>query len=212
MANKKQTMNEGSTAQQPMTGGGGNTTTTQGNSPNESMPRSTTSGGPTSRPTTSGMAATGSSGGGGGGSAAGAAVARSIYDQAKETAGQAYEVAAEKATTKLEEQKSNISDGLASIAGSVRQVSDNLRGPDVQDGISKVAAEYSQTAAQKIENVANYFEKKNVREMYGDLQSFARRNPAAFVGGAFVLGVLAARFLKSGGRSMNRDTGARDGN
>lgn len=137
-----------------------------------------------------------------GGAGAGTAVAKSLYDQAKETAGQAYEVAAEKATTKLEEQKTNLSGGLASIAGSVRQVSDNLRGPDVQDGISKFAAEYSEVAATKIEGVANYFERKNVRDMYADLEKFARRNPAVFVGGAFALGLLAARFLKSGSRSF----------
>lgn len=133
-----------------------------------------------------------------GGTAAGTAAARSLYDTAKETAGQAYEVAAEKATTKLEEQKTNLSGGLASVADSVRHVSENLRGPDVQDSISKFTAEYSDVAARKIEDVANYLERKNVSEMYRDLEGFARRNPAVFVGGAFALGLIAARFLKSG--------------
>ncbi len=142
-----------------------------------------------------------------GGTGAGTATARSLYDQAKETAGQAYEVAAEKATTKLEEQKTTLSGGLASIAGSVRSVSENLRGPDVQDGISKATAQYSELAAKKIEGIANYFEHKDVRQMYGDLENFARRNPAVFVGGAFALGLIAARFLKSG--SDTRNTGSR---
>lgn len=154
---------------------------------------------------TSGMSSTsgstGMSSSSGGGIGAGTATARSLYDQAKETAGQAYEVAADKATTKLEEQKTSISGGLAAIAGSVRQVGENLKGPDVQDSISKFTADYSGLAAQKIENVANYFERKNVREMYSDLESFARTNPAVFVGGAFALGLLAARFLKSGART-----------
>lgn len=135
---------------------------------------------------------------GNGGTGTGTATARSLYDQAKETAGQAYDVAAEKASTKLEEQKSNLSGGLATVADSVRKVSDNLRGPDVQDGISKFTAEYSDLAARKIEGVANYFEQKSVREMYSDLENFARRNPAVFIGGAFALGLMAARFLKSG--------------
>lgn len=152
----------------------------------------------------SGMSTTSSAGGGTG---AGTATARSFYDQAKETAGQAYEVAAEKATTKLEEQKTNLSGGLASVAGSVRQVSENLRGPDVQDAISKFTAEYSEVAARKIEDVANYFDHKSVRDMYSDVGNFARRHPAAFVGGAFVLGLLAARFLKSDARSQHFGTG-----
>jgi hypothetical protein len=137
---------------------------------------------------------TASSGSGG----AATAAARSFYDQAKETAGQAYEVAAEKAATKLEEQKTTISGGLSSVAESVRQVGENLKGPDVQDSISKFTAEYSQAAARKIEDVANYLEKKDVREMYADLENFGRRNPAVFVGGAFALGLITARFLKSG--------------
>ena len=40
------------------------------------------------------------------------ATARSLVDQAKETAGQAYEAVTEKAATKLDEQKSTLSDGL----------------------------------------------------------------------------------------------------
>ncbi len=143
-------------------------------------------------------------------SGAGTAVARSFYDQAKDTAGQAYEVAAEKATTKLEEQKTNLSGGLSSIADSVRKVGENLRGPDVQDGITKFTSDYSGKAAEKIEGVANYFERKNVREMYSDLEGFARRNPMAFIGGAFALGLLTARFLKSGSSqasdTFNRST------
>ena len=112
--------------------------------------------------------------------------------------------AAEKATNKLEEQKSTLSGGLATVADSVRKVSENLRGPDVQDGISKFTAEYSYTAARKIEDIANYFEQKSVREMYSDVENFARRNPAVFVGGAFALGLLVSRFIKSGPSGSSR--------
>ncbi len=144
-----------------------------------------------------------------GGTAAGTATARSFYDQAKESAGQAYEAAADKASTKLDEQKSNLSGGLSAVADSVRKVGDNLRGPDVQDGISKFTAEYSDAAATKIENIANYFDQKSVREMYSDVENFARRNPAVFVGGAFALGLLLSRFLKSGADSQWSDQESR---
>jgi hypothetical protein len=136
-------------------------------------------------------------------SGTGAATARSLYDQAKETANEAYEVAAEKATTKLEEQKTTLSSGLSTVADSVRRVSQNLKGPDVKDGMAKFTAEYSDTAAKKIEQVANYFEQKDVRAMYNDVENFARRNPAMFIGGAFALGLIAARFLKSSPPNQN---------
>jgi len=225
MANKKQTTTEGS-GEQMTTGGSGNLGSTKpsntaggGNTPNRSNIGQTTSTHPVSSESSfgqsdpgrsdmgrsssaqsgpgragTGMATTTNTGGGAG---AGTAAARSLYEQAKETAGQAYEIAAEKATTKLEEQKTTLSGGLSTIAESVRKVGENLRGPDVQEGLSKYTAEYSGKAAEKISGVADYFEQKSVREMYSDLENYARRNPVAFIGGAFALGLLTARFLKS---------------
>jgi len=125
------------------------------------------------------------------------ATARSLVDQAKETAGQAYEAVTEKAATKLDEQKSTLSDGLSTVADSVRQVGENLGSSRTDSGLAEAAAKYTNTAAQKLEDVAGYFETRNVREMARDLEGFARRNPAVFLGAAFGLGFLAARFLKS---------------
>lgn len=127
----------------------------------------------------------------------GTATARGFYDQAKETAGQAYEVVSEKAVTKIDEQKSTLSDGLSTVADSIRQVGDNLGSAKTDSGLAESAAKYTQTAAQRIEDIAGYFETKSVRDMARDLESFARRNPVVFLGAAFGLGFLAARFLKS---------------
>lgn len=130
-------------------------------------------------------------------SGAATAPARSIYDQAKETAGKAYGAVADQTARKLDEQKSTLSDGLATVADSVRQVSDNLGSSKTESGLAEAAAKYTGTAAGKIESIAGYFERKGVREMTRDLEGFARRNPAIFLGAAFGLGLLAARFLKS---------------
>lgn len=128
-----------------------------------------------------------------------AATARSLYDQAKETAGNAYGVVTDRATEKLDEQRSTVSGGLNVVADGVRQVSSNLASSRTESGLAEAAARYTDTAARKIENAANYFENKNVRDMAHDLEGFARRNPAIFIGAAFGLGVLVARFLKSSG-------------
>jgi len=125
------------------------------------------------------------------------ATARSFYDQAKETAGQAYEAVTDKAATKLDEQKSTLSGGLSTVADSFRQVGQNLGSSKTESGLAEAAAKYTDTAAQKIENVAGYFESRGVRDMARDLENFARRNPAIFFGAAFGLGFLVARFLKS---------------
>lgn len=125
--------------------------------------------------------------------------AKGLIDQAKNTAGQAYEVAAEKATTKIEEKKTDLASGLTSVADTIRQVSSTLRDTDEQTGVTDTAAKYSDSLAKQIEQISNYFERSDVREMVGDVEKFARKNPAVFIGGAFAVGLLAARFLKSSG-------------
>jgi len=131
------------------------------------------------------------------GTGAATATAKTLIDQAKETASQAYDAVTDKAATKLDEQKSTLSGGLSTVAESVRQVGENLNSSTTESGLAEAAAKYTNTAAQKLEDVAGYFETRNVREMARDLEGFARRNPAVFLGAAFGLGFLAARFLKS---------------
>jgi len=155
-------------------------------------------GGTTSDSSLSRGTGTGSSvGSGSGSSGAATATARSLIDQAKETASQAYGAVTDKAATKLDEQKSTLSEGLSTVANSVRQVGENLGSSQTESGLAEAAAKYTNNAAQKLDDVAGYFETKNVREMARDLEGYARRNPAVFLGAAFGLGFLAARFLKS---------------
>jgi len=157
------------------------------------------------------------------GSSSGAATApaKTLIDQAKETASQAYDAVTDKAATKLDEQKSTLSGGLSTVAESVRQVGENLNSSTTESGLAEAAAKYTNTAAQKLEDVAGYFETRNVREMARDLEGFARRNPAVFLGAAFGLGFLAARFLKStplkydtayAGREFSSSTAKRESN
>ncbi|HEX8636894.1 MAG TPA: hypothetical protein VF692_02440 [Pyrinomonadaceae bacterium] len=123
--------------------------------------------------------------------------ARGLIDTAKSTAGQAYGVATEKATTVIDERKGDLASGLTTVADTIRQVGSTLRETDEQTGITDTAAQYGDSLAQQIEKISQYFERSDVRVMVRDVETFARRNPAVFVGGAFALGILAARFLKS---------------
>lgn len=129
--------------------------------------------------------------------------ARGLYDQAKNTAGQAYGVATQKATEVLEEKKGGLAEGLSGVVETIRQVGDTLRENEGQTPITGKAAEYGDTLAQQIEKVSNYFERNDVRTMVRDVESFARRNPAVFIGTAFALGLLTARFLKASPRNLS---------
>jgi hypothetical protein len=126
---------------------------------------------------------------------------KDVLNQAKESTGQvasqAYGIAAEKATSKIDEQKTNLAQGLTSVADSIRKMGENLRGSE-QTGVAGVTAKYSDSIATQVEQLSGYLDRKDLRELSSDVERFARRNPAVFLGGAFALGLLAARFLKSG--------------
>lgn len=122
---------------------------------------------------------------------------KELFNQAKDTAGQAYEKVSEQATSKITVQKENLAHGLTSVADGIRQMGENLRGGEQKTPIADLTAKYGDSLANQVEQISNYIEKKDLRELLKDVEVFARRNPAVFVGGAFALGVAAARFLKS---------------
>lgn len=128
---------------------------------------------------------------------------KEVYGQAKEKAGQTvsqvYGQATEKASEKINEQKSSFAQGLSSLADNLRQMDENLRQSDKETPIAGVTAKYGDTLADQVQRVADYLESKDARAMVSDVEGFARRNPAVFIGGAFAAGLLLARFLKSSG-------------
>ncbi len=122
--------------------------------------------------------------------------------QAKEkgsaVASQAYGIAAQKATEAIDEHKASLTQGLTSVADTIRQVGDNLKGAQEPTGVANIAAQYTTTAAKKVEELSGYLDRRDFKGLVRDLENTAHRNPAIFLGGAFALGILAARFFKSG--------------
>jgi hypothetical protein len=120
-----------------------------------------------------------------------------LVDQMRSSASDTFKTVKSNTTAKLEEQKSTLSTGLMTVADNIRQLGSNLSGAQANDPLTRIAADYSETAAQKLRSAADYFNSHDVETMYRDVEGLTRRNPAVFVGGAFALGFLAARFLKS---------------
>jgi len=123
--------------------------------------------------------------------------ASGILDKAKETASGTYDAVANQATSKIEERKGELSTGLKTLADTFRKSGSDLKNAQQKTPLTDVTARYSGVAADQIENVADYFERKDLRAMMRDAEGFARRNPAIFLGAAFALGMAAARFFKS---------------
>jgi hypothetical protein len=114
---------------------------------------------------------------------------------------------ADKAFTAVDDQKAALTNGLTSVADSMRKLSGTLTEAE-PNTLTEYSARYAEAAAGKVEDVARYFETADLKTVASDVESYARRNPAVFVGSAFVLGLLAARFMKSsGGRSASAQGG-----
>jgi hypothetical protein len=117
-----------------------------------------------------------------------------IKNQASEFVDAAKDVASE-ATDKLKQtvdsQKSAGADYVGSLAGTIRRAAKEF------DGDLPIAGSYIRKAASQVEGVADTIRTGNFRDLVRGAQSFARRQPTAFLGMAVLAGFGVVRFLKS---------------
>jgi hypothetical protein len=104
------------------------------------------------------------------------------------------------ATSQLTNQKNRASEGLGSVAQAVRQSGQQLR-----EGQHDSIARFTDQAADQIERLNQKLRDKDITELFDDVQRLARREPALFIGGAFAVGLLGARFFKSSARAQERE-------
>lgn len=114
-----------------------------------------------------------------------------VQEQASETADRARQ----KATENLSHQKERATSQLDSVTSALHTTSDSLRDQQ-QDSIASIV----DSAADQVERLSSYVRSRSVGELMDDVQDVARREPALFIGGAAMLGIIGARFLKSSQR------------
>jgi hypothetical protein len=103
-------------------------------------------------------------------------------------------------SSRVDEQKNRAADGLGGIADVIRSASDELRNEN------ETLASYVDMASDHMKRVADQIRQKGIADMLDDVQVFARQRPVLFVGGAFLVGIGIARFLKSSAdRNSMRD-------
>jgi hypothetical protein len=103
--------------------------------------------------------------------------------------------AKEQARAQYDEKKGAAVGELGALASSLRRVVDDLGTSNPNNMSGKVVS----TIADRLESFGQSLEGKDLDHVVRDVETFARRNPAAFLGGAVALGFLASRFLKSSG-------------
>ncbi len=102
--------------------------------------------------------------------------------------------------------KDQVAGRLEDVAGSIRGVGERLGEEQVD-----LLARYADRAAEKVEEATRYLRETDLEELLADTREFARRRPEVFLGGAFVVGLLFARFLKSSAERLEDNGGRRGG-
>lgn len=117
-----------------------------------------------------------------------------VLQQASQKASEIADQARTQVISKLDDQKEAAAGSLGSVAQALRQTGQQFRDQD-QQPFGQVA----ESAADMVDRFSGFLSERDIHQLIGEAESFARRQPALFIGGAFALGLLAARFLKSSG-------------
>jgi ElaB/YqjD/DUF883 family membrane-anchored ribosome-binding protein len=97
-----------------------------------------------------------------------------------------------KATSQLNQQKERATEGLGNVAQAVRSSTERLREQQYD-----TVAQFVERAADQIERFSTHLRDRDINELVGEAQRFARQQPAVFIGSSFAAGLLAARFIKA---------------
>jgi polyhydroxyalkanoate synthesis regulator phasin len=90
------------------------------------------------------------------------------------------------------DQKNVAASRMEGVAHALRAASD-----DLQNQGQPTFAEYSRHVAEGLESMAESLGRRDVDDVVGSVEDFARARPVAFLGGAVVAGFALARFMKS---------------
>ena len=112
-----------------------------------------------------------------------------IVDQAKAQLADA----ADKARGVADDQKRYLAGQIGGVADAMSRVADDL---EASDGPS---SHYARMIADNAEKLSSTVRDKSVDDLIGIAQDFGRRQPAAFIGAAALLGFVASRFVMASG-------------
>jgi len=118
--------------------------------------------------------------------------ARSVVDDVKREARDAAEDAKDTARATAASQKDAAAERMGGYAHALNSASDDLR-----DRGQAFAAEYVHQAADGLEHASKFMRERDVDQLLGTVEDFARRQPVAFLGAAVAAGFGLARLMKS---------------
>ena len=132
--------------------------------------------------------------------------AKGVRDQAREVAGQAADQASslagqvkDRAVSAVEGRKSGIADQVEDAAQAVHRSGEQLRGQ------SDWLASAVERGASELSSFASSLRDKDAATLVSEVQGFARRQPAAFIGASFAAGFALARLGKLVATDISKD-------
>lgn len=123
--------------------------------------------------------------------------AAGVKDKATRSAQGLVERAETEARSRLNAGKKDAALTLSSVASTLLSSSSQLK-----EEQQEMAGQYVEKAAEQIDRLAQYIQNADPGQVADEVQRFARRRPAVFIGAAFALGIIGARFLKSSRRNV----------
>ena len=124
--------------------------------------------------------------------------AANLTDSAKDVATDA----GERLRASVREQKVAGADYVGNVASIVRRTAYEF------DTDIPQAGHYIRKAAAQLENVSQAMRNRDMSEIVGNVQDFARKQPTAFFGAAVLIGFATIRFFKSGSGVAATNTAA----
>jgi hypothetical protein len=125
--------------------------------------------------------------------------ANGVASQAKEVAEHAATKAKDLVSTRVAEETGKKAGDIGDVAKALHETSKQLEG--------NIASPYVDKAADQLDKLSSFLRTASVPEIARNVETFARKEPLLFLGGAFVLGMAGARFLKSSARNVEMGEG-----
>jgi hypothetical protein len=106
---------------------------------------------------------------------------------------------------KAQSMKDHTSERIRGVATQLQNASETLRDDD------PLVADFAERASRGVESIAQYVSSASAQTLVRDSEQLARRQPALFFGGAFLLGLAAGRFLKSSAPGASSPSSSSEG-
>ena len=117
---------------------------------------------------------------------------RDVKAQVQEKAEELMGRAGESARSRIDDGRHQAARELGSVASALKQC-----GTDIDHDRTAMLTPYINRVADQVERFSTYIDSHTPEDIARNVENFARRNPAVFLGSCFALGMVAARFLKA---------------